>query len=307
MALPEVTTDAGAAAARLLATAIGNVERVPSFAGNRVFKASTGAGEIYLKFGAAEATAAEHAALSVAAQLGIPVPTVAAVDLDGKLTGSPCIATYQVDGQPMSGDEPLFSEVAPLLERLHRVEVNGFGQLALAEDGGLRGEDSSWLVTLQRRTHAARLAVGAGLVPGPLVDAVAAAVEAQPWGALEGSRLVHGDFHPRHVYADHGQITAIIDWGDATAGDPDYDIARILHSALLRSNLSSAIAIAAKAVPLSQRDMDPRRLRTLLTYAAVFILWSMHGELEGGAPWPPWWPIQTKALERVLDALATTL
>lgn len=303
MSLPEEPAHAREAAASMLATAIGDVERVPSFAGNRVFKASTGAGDVFLKFAAAGATAAEHAVLSVAAGLGIPVPTVAAVDLDGTLTGCPCIATCEVDGRPLTGEEPLFSGVAPLLERLHRVEVIGFGQLSPTVDGHVEGEDSSWLETMQRRTHAARVVVDAGLVPRVLVDAVAAAVETQPWGAVESSSLLHGDFHPRHVYADRGRITAIIDWGDVTAGDPDYDIARILHSVLLRSDMSRAIAVATKALPPSQRDIDSRRLTTLLTYAAVFILWSMHGEFDGGAPWPPWWPIQTKALERVLDAL----
>ena len=77
-----------------------------------------------------------------------------------------------------------------------------------------------------------------------------------------------------------------------------------MHSVLLRSDMSSAIAVATKALPPSRQDIDSRRLTTLLTYAAVFILWSMHGEFDGGAPWPPWWPIQTKALGRVLDSLA---
>ena len=43
---------------------------------------------------------------------------------------------------------------------------------------------------------------------------------------------LHGDFHPRHVYAVNNTISGIIDWGDVTVGDPDYDIARVLHSVL---------------------------------------------------------------------------
>jgi hypothetical protein len=42
---------------------------------------------------------------------------------------------------------------------------------------------------------------------------------------------------------------------------------------------------------------------SLLVYAAVFIVWSMRGELSGGSPWPPWWPIQSRALSKIVDAL----
>jgi aminoglycoside phosphotransferase (APT) family kinase protein len=148
--------------------------------------------------------------------------------------------------------------------------------------------------------------VKARLIPGSLVDAVARAVAARPWGTLEDPRLLHGDFHPRHVYADRSRVTAIIDWGDATAGDPDYDIARVLHSTLLRSDMPTAVELALRASSPHRGEIDGRRLATLLTYAAVFILWSMHGEYESGAPWPPWWPVQTRALERVLSALGDT-
>ena len=154
--------------------------------------------------------------------------------------------------------------------------------------------------TLERRVDAARAVVAADLVPESLVDAVARAVSAGEHDVVQDPRLLHGDFHPRHVYAEGGRITAVIDWGDATGGDPDYDIARLLHSSLLRSDMPTAMQVAASASP---RSIDGPRLATLLTYAAVFILWSMPGEYESGAPWPTWWPIQTRALEQVLSAL----
>ena len=115
-------------------------------------------------------------------------------------------------------------------------------------------------------------------------------------------RLLHGDFHPRHVYADDDRVTAIIDWGDATAGDPDYDIARVLHVGLLRCELDRALAMAWAVLVPATRISD-ERLSKLLLYAAVFILWSMHGEFDNGAPSSGWWPIQVASLRRVLDAL----
>jgi len=38
---------------------------------------------------------------------------------------------------------------------------------------------------------------------------------------------LHGDLHPRNVLVEHGVITAIIDWGDLTAGDRATDLAAI--------------------------------------------------------------------------------
>jgi aminoglycoside phosphotransferase (APT) family kinase protein len=38
---------------------------------------------------------------------------------------------------------------------------------------------------------------------------------------------LHGDLHPRNVLVDDGTITAIIDWGDITAGDYATDLASI--------------------------------------------------------------------------------
>ena len=306
MKLPDDKGHVRETAVRLLATSVDEVERVPSFAGNRVFKATTAVGEFFLKFAEVDPTAAEHAVLCIAAELGIPVPTIAGVDLDGTVTGCPCLAMRAVPGRPLNGDEALFAGVGPLLERLHDLRVQGFGSISPTIGGGVRGEDRTWFETLQRRTDAGRVVVEAGLVPGTLIDAVASAVEERPWESFEDSRLLHGDFHPRHVYADLDRITAIIDWGDATAGDPDYDIARILHSVILRSDLSTALAVASNGLPRERRDIDDQRLAKLLTYAAVFIVWSMHGEYESGSLWPAWWSIQTDALERVVDALAAT-
>jgi aminoglycoside phosphotransferase (APT) family kinase protein len=265
-----------------------------------VFTATTSTHRFFLKFGGADAIAAETAVLRAVAQLEVPVPVVAAIDLDGSVAGCPCLATFEVAGQPMNGDEPFFADIRDILDRLHATRVRGFGNLLPTGDDDLRGQDDTWNAALERRVEGARAVVAADLVPESLVDAVAHAVSAGGHEPVQGPRLLHGDFHPRHVYSEGGRITAVIDWGDATGGDPDYDVARLLHSTLLRSDMPTAIRVAASA---SSGEIDGSRLAKLLTYAAVLILWSMRGEYESGAPWPPWWPMQTRALEQVLSAL----
>lgn len=50
-----------------------------------------------------------------------------------------------------------------------------------------------------------------------------AALAARPW---EGPPLwIHGDLHPGNLVANGGELAAIIDFGDVTAGDPAYDLA----------------------------------------------------------------------------------
>ncbi len=63
-------------------------------------------------------------------------------------------------------------------------------------------------------------------------DAISPAVD-QAWQASLAAlpcaepRWVHGDLHARNVLTDGGQLCAIIDWGDLTAGDVATDLAGI--------------------------------------------------------------------------------
>lgn len=36
---------------------------------------------------------------------------------------------------------------------------------------------------------------------------------------------IHGDLHPRNLVVDQGRLSAVLDWGDMTAGDPAADLA----------------------------------------------------------------------------------
>ncbi len=64
---------------------------------------------------------------------------------------------------------------------------------------------------------------------GPAVDSRAAtrvwaaAVEAPPWN--HAPVWLHGDLHPGNILVDRGRISAVLDFGDITAGDPATDLA----------------------------------------------------------------------------------
>jgi hypothetical protein len=95
------------------------------------------------------------------------------------------------------------------------------------------------------------------------------------------------------------------DWGDATLGDPLYDFGRLLYVGFVAGDptggrrLVESVAQTYDRQPVGLRE----RPELLLVYAVVFCLWSMAGEFEGGAPWPPWWPARSRSLASVLDEL----
>jgi aminoglycoside phosphotransferase (APT) family kinase protein len=57
------------------------------------------------------------------------------------------------------------------------------------------------------------------------------AVEAEPWAGPPA--WVHGDLHPANILVNAGQISAVIDFGDLTSGDPANDLSvawMLLHA-----------------------------------------------------------------------------
>jgi aminoglycoside phosphotransferase (APT) family kinase protein len=76
--------------------------------------------------------------------------------------------------------------------------------------------------------RAAIFAAGLDLLDGEvdrtaLMDEWHRAAAVDPW---DGPPVwLHGDVHPRNVLVDEGRISAVIDFGDMTAGDPASDLA----------------------------------------------------------------------------------
>jgi aminoglycoside phosphotransferase (APT) family kinase protein len=64
------------------------------------------------------------------------------------------------------------------------------------------------------------------IASGPDVDAASAiwesAVEAPAWA--DPPTWLHGDLHPANILVDAGRISAVIDFGDITSGDPANDL-----------------------------------------------------------------------------------
>jgi aminoglycoside phosphotransferase (APT) family kinase protein len=281
-------------ASSILGTPVDAVEQVPSSAVNQVFRVEAGDTIAFVKCAPEPVLRREVAVLDVVRALDVPVPEV----IGASWTDVPCIVVRAVRGRPVDGDDPAFASAGALLTRVHGVTLAGFGAV-VADGDALRGEDASWSNAIARRCAGMDAVVEAGLVDRSLVDRALASVAAagDAIAAVDVGHLLHGDFHPRHVYANAGAVAAIIDWGDATIGDPRYDLGRIVHAALMtEGDIDAGLARV-------ERVADAVDERVVLAYAIVFALWSMATELAGGAPWEPWWPLQHAAVEQLLARL----
>jgi Ser/Thr protein kinase RdoA (MazF antagonist) len=293
-------------AARLLGSRVDDLRRVSSFAGNQVFRVCSGKRVAFLKLADGRDLRREVAVVESLRNRGVPVPVVEAFDPTCELAGRPCALFGDVGGRALRGTEPEFYSAGALLRAVHDVRLDGFGSLA-DETGGLRGEDRTWTETIQRRVGNLAPIADAGWVPATLLHRAQTVIDERPEliGASTAGRLLHGDFHPRHVFAAGGAITGVIDWGDATSGDPVYDIARVLGVGLLDHDLAHGYALV-KVVLGSYGDaawLQPDLHEKLLAFAVVLLLWSMQGELANGAPWPPFWPPRTEALRLLVEEL----
>ncbi len=282
------------------------VRPVPCFAGNQVFRVRRGTEFFFLKAGSAQDTAREHAVLGRLAEADVPVPEVVVADLTGDLFGRPSLLVRHIGGAPLEGPEPEFADACRHLRVVHSITLDGYGSVE-SEDGALRGVDDSWQATLQGRADGLLQVADSGLIDRQLAERAHAELTRRIASVVGMSPacLTHGDFHPRHTYAFGGHVTGIIDWGDATAGDPLYDFGRIFHSALWSAGVEQAEKQLERALDgYGDPDLTVDAIRRpVALYAAIFQAWSMFGELESGAPWPPWWPVAEQTLAALLGEL----
>jgi Ser/Thr protein kinase RdoA (MazF antagonist) len=292
-------------AAALLGRPVASASQVPASAEHQVFRIQCRGLIAFLKIAEGVYIESELAVLELLAARGVPVPVIEAADPDGAQTGFPCALIRHIGGSPLTHDSPEFATTGKILHQVHDITLTGYGPLT-SGPAGLRGQHATWHDALELSVHGLEPIAAAGLVdPALLARAITAVEENTPaLNTPKPGRLRHGDFHPRHVYADGSHITGIIDWGDASSGDPLYDFGRILHSAVVADDLRFGIEVVS-AVTKSYGDApwlqgDP--IKHLLAYGVVFSLSSMHSEFVGGAPWPPWSPAQAAALTAMLDA-----
>ncbi|WP_405066712.1 aminoglycoside phosphotransferase family protein [Kribbella sp. NBC_01510] len=231
---------------------ITRVEPVNDFAANQTFRLHTPSGVYYLKSG--NTIAAEAEACDLARSLDVPSPRVIAVDL----TAPTYLITAELPGEPTNSPQVL-AEAGRCLRRLHTIH----------------DPSADWptnllkpIETLDRLTSVLpdQLAQRLRDTVPPFVRTVA---DIKP-------ALLHGDLHPRHLYAVGNKLTGVLDWGDAMYGDPLFDIARFTMSG------PAPTAAFLTGYPLSR---TPYINHTLSLYRALWSLMALHAEHSARGDW----------------------
>jgi aminoglycoside phosphotransferase (APT) family kinase protein len=117
-------------------------------------------------------------------------------------------------GAPLLDSHAVAQALGAFLAALHRpapvdAPVNPFRGVALEQ------RDDSFRANLEHAGDAVDVA--------RCTEAWDAALAAGPW--QHPPVWIHGDLHPANVLVDSGQVSAIIDFGDITSGDPATDLA----------------------------------------------------------------------------------
>lgn len=271
---------------------------VHGFAGNQSFAVEAAGGSYFVKCGAADSIRAEAWVCDRVRAEGVPAPSILDVDLAKERLPMAFLVMERVGGTPVEEPSAALETAGAQLRVVHAIELDGFGWLGASESGD-RGTQTTWFDAMTEGTRSLAGVVGAGLLPARTVANVEAAVEQHRdiLDAVTSAHLLHGDFHPRHVFAQGDGLCGIIDWGDATAGDPLFDLGRVLRAG--RAALDRVL-VGYGALPVGGEELE----RLLQLYLCLWVASSVSWEFFAGAPWPPWFEQQNEALVACTAALA---
>lgn len=234
-----LTADAVRDVVRLqLGTLPTSVRRLPSFVGNQNFLVQTARTDYVLKAAPTEAVATEAWVCDRARATGVPAPEIVAVDLGRRTLPWPYIFMVAVPGRSLtSGGNERIVEAGRLLRAIHDINLDGYGPLSRTDtrDGVPRGPYDSWADFFSATVGALDHLVDQGLLDDQLADRLRTAVHDHHTLVAEVQRsvLLHGDLCPDHIFVANGHVSGIIDWGQAAAGDPLFDLATWANAAPL--------------------------------------------------------------------------
>lgn len=158
----------------------------------------------------------EFRVLQLLDEAGIAAPRPLLLDADGAYFGAPAMALSYLPGRAWSRQTNLGSwtrQLAHALLPLHAVTPDRYDLTFLPPNGMEQMRES-----LEKRRE--RVAT-----EEPLTREVLTALDTSPDGlTLLPPCLVHDDYFPGNTVWYRGRLTGIIDWAQATVGDPRMDV-----------------------------------------------------------------------------------
>ncbi len=187
----------------------------------------------------------EAATLALVEAFGLPAPQVRGVqEIEGRWGIVMTRAEGRSFAEAMRRQPDLAAQylkrMALLQRRVHSHQATQLGSLKLRLEANI-GQATA-LGEMQRNALLSRLA-----------------------GMPDGDRLCHGDFHPLNLLGPPGHET-LVDWLDATRGDPAADVCR---SYVLMRRMVPQIAAAYVAAYVAISDESPERISSWLPFVAA--------------------------------------
>jgi aminoglycoside phosphotransferase (APT) family kinase protein len=177
-------------------------------------------------------------ALNAAAKVGVPVPEVVHI---GTLTYESQPVRYlietEVRGRSLSTRvstltsaerQAAFEQIGVVLARLHQLEVGGFWKRQTTGQWDFPTWEAVMASTLKDRKAEWRELQPAGFTAAQAEQVFAGIARYATEFPCATPVLCHGDLLPEHVYFDDtGRVSAVIDFGMYSGGDPVGDLAVI--------------------------------------------------------------------------------
>lgn len=217
----------------------------------------------------AGAAATELALLETLGGLGLPVPKPCLLDESGAVLPAPYFVMEHIDGTTSVSDAALpgaMRQMAHFLGRLHALDL---AELDLPTLPVLEDPREGALHYLPRGASTARLREVLESRTTPLPK--------------NAPSLLHGDFWPGNVLWNDGGIAAVVDWEDASTGDPVSDLAASRAEILCEHGEAAMDSFTEHY--LACRDVDLSELALWEVYvsaAAIAMMseWGLDPEVE---------------------------
>ncbi|NRR21232.1 phosphotransferase family protein [Brevibacillus sp. MS2.2] len=156
----------------------------------------------------------EFKLLQILKSAGLPTPTPYHLEASSDLFPTPCLVIEFIEGRTVTAPADLSSflqQVATVLTRIHSVDASGLAQTYLPK------QEEAITEKLHKRPAILDKSLDEGFIREVLESV-------WPLPQANAVSLLHGDFWPGNTMWKEEKLAAVIDWEDASIGDPLSDL-----------------------------------------------------------------------------------
>lgn len=172
----------------------------------------------------------ESAAFKLLGDHGIASPKVLGLLEKANGIGKAIIIETAAEGRPLSQlsaeeqSPKLFKKAGAYLKSIHDIKLDGFGPLDVSAEV-VRGTMPTWKNNVEFYRHDFNFLRERQLITDEELKTLEDTYQKLIGVDLPVASFIHGDFGKSHIFTDGNEITGVIDFGNAYAGDPRKDIA----------------------------------------------------------------------------------